>query len=276
MLRLTFVIGAFAGGAATLAAVQWCFRAAGYTPRSAITLFFYRILRRLLRLHVRVIGTPATGRPVIFVSNHMSWVDIAAIGSTVPAHFIAKREVRTWPLVGLTAELTGTIFVDRARRQQTALVNAEIAKRLVQGNPVVLFAEGTSSDGNRVLPFRSALIGAASDAMLSDTSGRDVVLQPLSISYTHVNGLPMGRQHRPLVAWYGDAGFLPHLRNYARLGAVDATIVFGDPVPVTGRDRKAATQSIERTVRQLTSAALRGKSEPDRPDAGISFGPEKR
>jgi 1-acyl-sn-glycerol-3-phosphate acyltransferase len=258
MLRLTFVIGAFAGGAATLAAIQWCLRTTGFATQPTVTRFFYRVLRRLLRLNVRVIGTPVTGRPVIFVSNHMSWVDIAAIGSTIPAHFIAKREVRDWPLVGLTAELTGTVFVDRARRQQTATVNAEIARLLAQGKAVVLFAEGTSSDGNRVLPFRSALIGAAGDAMQLDANFSEVVLQPLSISYTHVDGLPMGRQHRPLVAWYGDADFLPHLRNYTRLGAVDATIVFGEPVPVSGGNRKAATKSIERTVRRLTSAVLRG------------------
>jgi len=258
MLRLGFVIGVFAGGAATLAAIQWCLRAIGRREQPRVTLFFYRILRRLLRLHVRVVGTPVTGQPVIFVSNHMSWIDIAAIGSILPAHFVAKREVRDWPLVGLTAELTGTVFVDRTRRQQTAAVNAEIARRLAQGRPVVLFAEGTSSDGNRVLPFRSALVGAASELLLSAASGPGVLLQPLSISYTHLNGLPMGRQHRPLVAWYGDTDFLPHLRGYARQGAVDAIIAFGDPVPFHG-DRKMLAKSIERSVRQLTSASLRGR-----------------
>lgn len=262
MLRLGFVIGVFTSGAASLVAIQWCLRALRLPGQMQISRFFYRILRRLLRLHVRVIGTPITGRPVIFISNHMSWVDIAAIGSTIPVHFVAKREVRDWPLVGLTAELTGTVFVDRARRQQTAEVNAEIAKRLARGNPVVLFAEGTSSDGNRVLQFRSALVGAAGELLSSGSSHQDVVLQPLSISYTHINGLPMGRQHRPLVAWYGDADFFPHLRDYIRQGAIDAVITFGDPVPFDGADRKAAAKSIESTVRQLTSAALRGRSVP--------------
>jgi 1-acyl-sn-glycerol-3-phosphate acyltransferase len=262
MLRLGFVIGVFAGGAASLAAIQGCLRAFGSPARPGISMFFYRILRRLLRLRVRVIGTPVTGQPVIFVANHMSWVDIAAIGSTVPVHFVAKREVRAWPLIGLTAELTGTVFVDRARRQQTTAVNTEIAKRLAEGKSVVLFAEGTSSDGNRVLPFRSALIGAASELASSGAPHREVMLQPLSISYTHVNGLPMGRQHRPLVAWYGDTDLLPHLRGFARLGAIDAVIAFGEPVPVAGTDRKTAARSIESSVRRLTSAALRGRSAP--------------
>jgi 1-acyl-sn-glycerol-3-phosphate acyltransferase len=190
----------------------------------------------------------------------MSWVDIAAIGSTIPANFVAKREVRDWPLVGLTAELTGTVFVDRTRRQRTANVNAQIASRLAKGNPVVLFAEGTSSDGNRVLQFRSALIGAAGELQSSASRHQDVLLQPLSISYTHINGLPMGRLHRPLVAWYGDADFVPHLQAYVRQGAVDAVIAFGEPVPFNAADRKTLTKSIESKVRQLTSAALRGRS----------------
>lgn len=260
MLRLAFVIGVFASGAASLVSIQWCLRTLGWKEQPQLSMFFYRVLRRLLRLQIRVVGTPVTGRPVIFVANHMSWVDIAAIGSTIPAHFVAKREVRDWPLVGLTAELTGTVFVDRTRRQKTAEVSGEIGKRLAQGRAMVLFAEGTSSDGNRVLPFRSALIGAADGLSSSRSEYPDVVLQPLSIGYTHINGLPMGRQHRPLVAWYGDADFFPHLRKLVRQGAIDAVITFGEPVSLNGTDRKMAAKSIERTVRRLTSAALRGRS----------------
>jgi 1-acyl-sn-glycerol-3-phosphate acyltransferase len=259
MLRLGFVIAVFAGGAASLAVIQWCLRVLGSPAQPRISMAFYRVLRRLLRLRVRVTGTPVTTQPVIFVANHASWVDIAAIGSILPTHFVAKREVRSWPLIGLTAELTGTVFVDRARRQQTGEVNAEIARRLAEGRSVVLFAEGTSSDGNRVLPFRSALVGAANELMTSNPSHASVMLQPLSISYTHINGLPMGRQHRPLVAWYGDTDFLPHLREYVRQGAVDAAIAFGEPVPFQGAARKTAAKSIESSVRRLTSAALRGR-----------------
>lgn len=256
MLRLSFVLGAFGLGAATLIGIQGSRRAIGLPPHPKTTRFFYRLLRRLLRLKVQVIGTPVVDRPVLFVANHASWIDIAAIGSTLPVHFVAKREVRSWPLIGLTAALTGTIFVDRSRRQQTPGVTRQIAQKLADGRTVVLFAEGTSSDGNRVLPFRSALVGAASEAMAA--SRHSVVLQPVSIAYTRINGLPMGRQHRPLVAWYGDTDFLPHLRRYLRQGAADVLIAFGEPVALQGRDRKAATRSVESAVRTLTSRALRG------------------
>ena len=100
------------------------------------------------------------GRAVLFVSNHVSWADILVIGSIAPVAFVAKREVASWPLVGITAKLQHTVFVDRARRHQTGDTVAEIVNRIGSGVSVVLFAEGTSSDGNRVLPFRSALLGA--------------------------------------------------------------------------------------------------------------------
>ena len=138
----------------------------------------------------------------------MSWLDILVISSICPVAFIAKKEVANWPIVGITAKLTNTIFVDRTRRHQTSEVNAEIAMRLAQGDPVVLFAEGTSNDGNRVLEFRSALVGAVAQV----DPAHQVLLQPVSVGYTRIQGIPMGRQHRPLVAWYGDIDFVPHFK----------------------------------------------------------------
>ena len=113
---------------------------------------------------MRVVGEPVRGRAVLFVSNHVSWADIVVIGSIAPVAFVAKREVADWPLVGITARMQRTVFVDRARRHQTGDAIGEIVERLAAGTSVVLFAEGTSSDGNRVLPFRSALVGAVKEA----------------------------------------------------------------------------------------------------------------
>lgn len=214
-------------------------------------------------MNVRVAGAPVSAAPVLIVANHASWLDIPIIASIGPAAFVAKSEVRSCHWVGLAAELTGTVFVDRTRRQGTAELNAAIADRMADGDLVVLFAEGTSSDGNRVLQFRSALVGAAS-ALLASDRPQDAKLQPLSIVYTHVDGLPMGRQHRPLVAWYGDTDFMPHLKDYVRIGVIDAAVTFGDPVTADGADRKAIVRSLESTVRQLTSSVLRGERAPTR------------
>lgn len=255
MLRLGFALGVFACGCLCLIAVEVVLRGLGLGRRPRVAMVFYKLLRRLLRLRVRVVGDPAPRRPLLIVSNHTSWLDIAAIGAIMPVHFVAKREVRGWPLVGRVAELTGTIFVDRERRRQTAQANAQIASRLAEGCAVVLFAEGTSSDGNRVLAFRSALIGA----------GTSVVLQPMSIAYTHLNGMPIGRRQRPLLAWYGDMDFLPHLRRYLRAGPADAVITFGEPLAGAGpaADRKAVARALEGQVRRLTSATLRGRPTPE-------------
>ena len=101
----------------------------------------------------------------------------------------------------------------------------------------MLFAEGTSSDGNRVLPFRSALVGAVSDAAAHQDFGGKVMIQPMSIGYTGLHGMPMGRQHRPLVAWYGDLDFMPHFKDFIARGAVDAVVSYGEPVAADDRHR---------------------------------------
>jgi len=153
------------------------------------------------------------------------------------------------------------VFVDRARRHKVGEANAEIAKRLAEGDPVVLFAEGTSSDGNRVLPFRSALVGAARDALVEAGHARHVLIQPLSIAYTGLQGFPMGRQHRPIAAWYGALDLMPHLKRIIVEGALDVVVTWGEPVAYDATtDRKAVTRSLEEAVRKMTVATLRGRA----------------
>jgi lyso-ornithine lipid O-acyltransferase len=201
--------------------------------------------------------------------------------------FVAKREVATWPVFGLLARLQRSVFVDRTRRHRTDAVNEEIAARLAEGDPVVLFAEGTSSDGNRVLSFRTALIGAVRNALDNADDAAGVLVQPLSIAYTHLHGLPFGRQHRPVVAWYGSLDLLPHLGEVMRHGAIDVVLTFGEPIPCDGRtDRKELAKLLETAVRRDLARALRGHSLPAgkplrrrqegdaRRDAGMSEQPE--
>jgi len=241
-----------------LISVQWLLDKLGLPGRNFIATHYYRVLCRLLRVRIRVVGEPVRDRAVLFASNHVSWADILVIGSIAPVAFVAKREVASWPLVGVTARLQGTVFVDRTRRQQTSQVVAEIVKRLLEGTPVVLFAEGTSSDGNRVLPFRSALVGAIEAA--GSNAERGILIQPMSVCYTGQHGVPMGRQHRPLVAWYGDLDFMPHIRTFIARGAVDAVVSYGEPIAVDDAiDRKAMTKRLEIAVRALTAATLHGR-----------------
>jgi len=261
MLRALFIAAFFFTLTPLLISVQWLLNKLKLPGWGFIATHFYRVLCRLLRIHIRVVGEPVHDRAVLFVSNHVSWVDILVIGSIAPVAFVAKREVADWPLVGITARLQRTVFVDRTRRHQTSQAIDEIVKRLIGGTSVVLFAEGTSSDGNRVLPFRSALVGAVKEA--STHAERGILIQLMSIGYTGQHGIPMGRQHRPLVAWYGDLDFMPHIKAFIARGAVDAVVSYGDPVTADGTaDRKAMANSLEGTVRALNTATLRGRPRP--------------
>lgn len=225
-----------------------------------IPTLFHRLVCALLGVRIKVVGAPSPRRPLLIVSNHVSWVDISVITALAPVAFVAKREVASWPLFGLFAKLQRSVFVDRMRRHKTPEVNAEIAQRLADGDPVVLFGEGTSSDGNRVLPFRSALIGSARDALAAAGDVEHILIQPLSIAYVAFQGLPMGRQHRPIAAWYGTLDLFPHLRNIVRCGALDAVVSWGEPIAFdASSDRKIFARTLEAEVRRLTTAALRGR-----------------
>src|SRR6478672_9402627 len=257
MARALFIAAFFFTTTPLLILLQWTLGKLGLPGWGFIASNYYRVLCTLLRIRVRVNGAPVCGRAVLFVSNHVSWADILVIGSIAPVAFVAKREVRDWPLVGITAKLQRTVFVDRTRRHQTGDTVAEIVKRIESGVSVVLFAEGTSSDGNRVLPFRSALLGAVEEA--ASRGGGKIVIQPMSICYVGQHGMPMGRQHRPLVAWYGDLDFMPHIRTLIGQGAVDALVTYGEPLPADfAADRKAMTRQLERVVRRQVAGALRG------------------
>ena len=260
MARALFIAVVFFTVTPVLISVQWLLGKLRLPGWGFISSNYYRVLRALLRVHVRVVGEPIRDRPVLFVSNHISWVDIIVIGSLAPIAYVAKSEVGNWPLVGATARMQRTVFVDRKRRQQTGDAIGDIVERLASGTSVVLFAEGTSSDGNRVLPFRSALVGAVKEAGVRAKQG--VLIQPMSICYTRLNGVPMGRQHRPTVAWYGDLDFMPHIKALIECGAIDAVVSYGEPVAADGTsDRKAMTKSLEGAVRQITAATLRGRSQ---------------
>jgi 1-acyl-sn-glycerol-3-phosphate acyltransferase len=255
--RMAYVMAWFFTVTPTLMATLWVLERLNLPGRRVLFPRYYRALTRLLRVRIHVAGVPSQGRPTLILSNHVSWLDILVMSAICPIAFIAKKEVANWPIVGKTAKLQHTVFVDRSRRHQTAEVNDVIARRLAEGDPVVLFAEGTSNDGNRVLHFHSALVGAVTKV----EGDQEVLLQPVSIAYTRTQGIPMGRQHRPLTAWYGDMDFGPHFKEFLERCAVDVTVSFATPVPFNaGSNRKALTASIESTVRGLTAATLRDRS----------------
>ncbi|WP_417688589.1 lysophospholipid acyltransferase family protein [Roseibium sp.] len=234
---------------------QWLAVKAGHPVQRRLPHLWHRAATRLVGIRVRQVGKPETSRPLLIAANHASWVDITVVGSLMPLSFIAKSEVSGWPVFGLFAKLQRTVFVNRQRRSDTGKVADAIAERMAEGDAMVLFAEGTSNDGNCVLPFRSALLGAATRGR---AEGEEVWVQPLSVAYHSLHGLPMGRQFRPHVAWYGDMELAGHLWGIFRDGALDVVVTWGTPVRVTGTtDRKALTAQLEAEVRRLTTKSLR-------------------
>jgi lyso-ornithine lipid O-acyltransferase len=206
--------------------------------------FYHATLCRLMGLEVRVVGTAATdgqpgGKPVLFLSNHSSWLDILVLGSVLEACFVSKGEVGTWPLVGTVAKLGRTVFVSRSRGA-TGREADEMRRRLNAGDSLVLFPEGTSNDGTRVLPFRSAFLATADAA-------RQV--QPVSLVYDRLGGLPACRRDRPLFAWYGDMEIGSHFWRLARRSGTRATVLLHEPfTPAALPDRKALAAEVGRIV----------------------------
>ena len=156
-----------------------------------------------------------------------------------------------------------SVFVDRTQRNQVGNKANEILSRLETGDHIVLFAEGTSSDGNGVVPFRTALFAAAKPTG-DHKIGSDVSMQTLALTYTKVYGLPMGRRGRPQIAWYGDMDMASHAWKLLGLGPLDAHIRIRPPVPLDDfPDRKALARYAEEKVRKDVTEVLRGRPSTD-------------
>ena len=214
---------------------------------------------RLLGLRLTIEGRVAPGRPVLLVSNHTSWLDIPVLSVVAPLSFVAKKEVGTWPFVSALARLQRTVFVDRTRRKAAGETASEIMDRLCAGDTIVLFAEGTSSDGNRVLPFKTSLFGAVKPGpRLAIAKAPEAMVQTVAVVYTHLRGIPLGRAGRPKVSWYGDMEMPPHAWDVLKMGPLDVTIRIGPPVRLDAfANRKDLALKSEREVRAAVHRILR-------------------
>jgi len=209
---------------------------------------------RCLGLRVRAIGKPASGGlPVVYVGNHSSWMDIPALGSVLTACFIAKGEVGKWPIISIVARLGRTVFVSR-KAATAAKENADILQRLRQRDNLVLFPEGTTSDGTRVMPFRSAFLAVAE-------TEQPHVLQPFTIVYDQLDFLPVRREDRTLFAWFGDMDLASHLSRIARHRGLRVTIQLHPPLDRgAGLNRKKLAQLTWSQVAQSAAEIRRNRN----------------
>jgi 1-acyl-sn-glycerol-3-phosphate acyltransferase len=208
-------------------------------PKVAFARRYWSVVCRLLGLRVQMIGTPAgtiNGRPVVFISNHSSWLDVPVLGGRLDACFVSKDEVGNWPLVGTVARLGRTVFVSR-RRHAIGRERDVLRERLAAGDNLLLFPEGTTSDGSRVMPFRTAFFAIAEGA-------EPPLVQPVSVVYDRLGGLPTGRAARPVFAWYGDMDLSTHFWRFAQHRGLRATILLHTPLdPASFASRKALSHA---------------------------------
>jgi lyso-ornithine lipid O-acyltransferase len=222
-------------------------------PGHAKVLFariYWAVFTRLIGIRVRVIGTPVRrsgDRRVIYVSNHSSWADVPVVGGVLDGRFVAKKEVAGWPVIGAIAWLGRTVFVSRSRAS-TGKERDAIRRVLKAGDNLILFPEGTSSDGSRVLPFRTSFFAVAEVQGGEDRSALPLI-QPVSVVYDRLGGLPAGRASRPVFAWYGDMDIASHFWRLTQNIGLRATVLVHAPLdPARFADRKALSQAVWQIV----------------------------
>jgi len=218
--------------------------------------FYHALCLRILHIEVRVSGVDMMDGPGVIVANHASYLDIPVLGALTRGSFIAKTEVADWPVFSLLAKLSRTTFIER-RAARSREQNDQLSQRLGDGDKLILFPEGTSNDGNRVLPFKSTLFASAERVM---PDGSPVRFQPISIAATRLDGAPIGRDLRAFYSWYGDMDLAPHLWQFLALGKVTVEIVVHPPVTLADAagSRKELARMCEARVAQGHQAALRG------------------
>ena len=228
-------------------------------PKVVFARWFWRGVCLLFGMELRVIGRPPRGgggaskRPVVYVSNHSSWLDIAVLGGQIEACFVSKDDVASWPGVSLIARLGRTVFVTR-KSAATGRERDVMVARLAAGDNLVLFPEGTSSDGSRVLPFRTPFFAVAEGE-------RPPLIRPVSVVYDRIAGLPAGRLARPMFAWYGDMDLLPHFWSLAQWRGMRASVLLHPPLdPTDFSSRKELAQAAWQAV--ADGAALLRQNRP--------------
>lgn len=244
----------------TLAALQLGVLRTGWFDEKPLPRAWHRLILKALGFRVHVRGRMDERRPLLLAANHISWTDVMVLGSVADIAFIAKSEMADWPVMGRLARLQRTLFVERERRGTSGKQASEIGRRLAAGDAMVLFPEGTTADGNFLLPFKSTLFGAARLALEAGTA-ETVLVQPVAISYVTLHGLPMGRRQSRL-AWIGDMPLLPHILALLRAGAVDVEVGFGEPAAFAATSgRKDVARLMGERVREMRIRSMRGPHE---------------
>lgn len=203
-------------------------------------------LVRIAGVSVRIEGHPprAAERAVMVAANHVSWLDIFAVSAAWPTRFVAKSEIRDWPVAGWIAERAGTLFIRRERRRDTARMNEQVHSVLQQRDCVGIFPEGTTSEGDTLLKFHTSLFEPA--------IANGAHLHPVAIRYEHADGSLAGE-----MAYVGDLSFMQSMSRVIAQRGVVARVMFGPAIDCTHvRDRREAAQLTHARIANLLALGL--------------------
>lgn len=210
---------------------------------------YWRGVARILGLRMKVQGDVTALRPVLFVANHCTWLDIIVLGAVLPGCFVAKGDIAHWPFISLVAKLGRTVFVSRSKgtleRERGAMLG-----RLAAGDNIILFPEGTTSDGTRILPFQSSFLVIAS-------APAKPAIQPVTLVYDELDGLPVQRRDRPDISWYGDMDMASHYPRIGRRQSIGVTIVIDQTIPAGSYANRKILAAVLEARLAANAAALR-------------------
>lgn len=217
---------------------------AGHPPawRLAVVRWWHERLCRIFALRVQVSGHLAS--PALLVANHISWLDIPVLGAQGPISFLSKAEVRRWPMIGWMATVAGTLFIERGAHHAPAVI-AALRARLAQGTNMVLFAEGTTSDGAQVRRFLPRLFAVVQP----EPGGAAMQLQPVALRYGQ------GPEPDAIAPFIGDDTLIRHLVRLLRYPGLTVSVILLPPIEVRDQDRRTLADTARAAI--LDSMPLR-------------------
>lgn len=248
--------------------LQYRFPKLGAPERERIARTWTQQALAIMGVRLQVLCEPPSAGPLLVICNHISWLDILIINASQPCRFISKAEVRRWPVLGTLVERAGTLFIERQKRSDALRVAQQAAAALRAGDLVALFPEGTTGDGQGIMPFHASLLQAALDA--------DCPILPVAVVYLHGQGQALlgeaARHEAPV--YCGHTNIVASVWRIVCARDLQATLHWGEPDAAQGRDRRAWAESLRTEIGRLADQPLlprtgeppRWKKTPDRSD----------
>ena len=203
-------------------------------------LFFYKVIKYIAGINIDTEGFERIEKKdtgTLYIANHVSWFDILCLGSLLNARFIAKKEVALMGIFGFLAKLSNTIFIDNSNKNKIYQYNNFIREKLINGESLILFPEGTTSDGNGIRKFKSSLFECI------NSSESLINVQPISICYVSKNNIPMGIYSRRFIAWVGETSMVSSMKEFLSSGSITVNLIFHPKVSMNQFDNRKLLSS---------------------------------